>query len=468
MEVKRLKSPKKTQFLYFMGKFMFNLFTGMEMYYFASYLTDAALLPLALAGIAMNVPTIIDLILSFFNGAIMEKLRVPIGKYRFWLIVGPVVATITYAVCYIRVKNDLVCAIMVTVMLIIAHFFWALAENTYTSLPAIITDDMNERSNMSMLCGMGANWSSFLFGLIGMPLILLFNGLTGSTTHGYAVTTLVVGILYSISYILLALDITEAEKLEMAKAARNGKKEQGPSWKEMLSNVVKNPPMIALMLYSLFYWIVSFVGSGFMVYYFNCTLGAAAMMGIAVTTRSLGGMFTGFIYPFFMKLFKGNKRNLVLFGNAVNVVRMVITWAVRPGPMGFIISNAICSLFFGLSIMPLIAMYSDCANYGEWKTGVASKSFVMSMYCVPLKIGLTGNRAILSIVLGIIGYNALANPAQYAEAFNFSYNMLMAIITVIGCLILFFGYHLTEEKVQQCTAEVEARRAAAQKGKGEA
>ena len=461
LEVKRLRHPRKTEFLYFMGKFMFNMFTGMEMYYFASYLTDVALLPVALAGLAMTLPTVIDLIFSFVNGAIMEKLRVPIGKYRFWLMVGPVVATVTYAVCYIRVDNDLVCAILVTVMLIIAHFFWALAENTYTSLPAIITDDMDERSAMSMLCGMGANWSSFLFGLIGMPLIVVFNNLLSSTTHGYAVVTLLMGILYSISYILLALDITEVEKSEMAKSTSGGKKAKGPTWKEMLSNVAQNPPMIALMLYSLFYWIVSFVSSGFMAYYFNCTLGAAALMGLAMTTRSVGGMFTGFIYPLFMKLFKGSKRNLVIFGNMVNVVRMVIVWAVRPGPMGFIISNAICSLVFGLSIMPLIAMYSDCANYGEWKTGVASKSFVMSMYCIPLKIGLTGNRAILSVVLGIIGYNAMADPSQYAEAFNFSYNMLMAILTVIGCLILIFGYRLTEKRVEECTAEVEARKAAA-------
>ena len=79
----------------------------------------------------------------------------------------------------------------------------------------------------------------------------------------------------------------------------------------------------------------------------------------------------------------------------------------------------------------------------------------------PLKIGLTGNRAILSVVLGIVGYNALADPSQYAEAFNFSYNMLMAILTVIGCLILIFGYRLTEKRVEECTAEVEARKAAA-------
>ncbi|MCI8594729.1 MAG: hypothetical protein HFF09_05680 [Oscillospiraceae bacterium] len=465
MEVKRLKKPTATKTLYFLGKFCFNLFTGMEMYYFASYLTDVALLPVALAGLALNIPTIVDLILTFVNGVIMEKLKVPIGKYRFWLIVGPIVAAITYATCYIRFDDDFFCAVMATVMLIIAHFFWSLAESTYTSLPAIITDDTNERSSLSMLCGAGSNWSSFLFGLIGMPLIIVFNQVTGSTTHGYALLTLVVGALYAISYIMLAMNIKEVEKAEAEKAELNAgrgeQKVQGPSLKAMLMNVAKNPPLIVLLVYSLFYWINSFVMSGIMAYYYNCTLGAAALMGIAITTRSVGGMITPFVYPLIDKIFKGNKRNIVIFGNAVNIIRMIVTWALRPGTWAVIISTAICSFIAGVSIMPLIAMYADCATYGEWKTGAASKSFVMSLYCVPLKIGLVGNRAILTAVLGIIGYSALAEPSQYSGAFNFSYNMLMAILLIIACVILFVGYHLTEEKVKQCALEVDRRNAAA-------
>ena len=99
MEVKRMTKPRATKTLYFLGKFMFSLFVGLEMYYFSAYLTDAALLPVAVVGLVLNIPTVVDLIFSFLNGVIIEKLHLPFGKYRFWLIVGPIVATITYALC---------------------------------------------------------------------------------------------------------------------------------------------------------------------------------------------------------------------------------------------------------------------------------------------------------------------------------------------------------------------------------
>ena len=460
MVSKSLADPRKTKVLYFLGKFMFNMFTGMEMYYFAAYLTDAALLPAALAGLALNVPTVVDLILSFFNGAIIEKLPHPIGKYRFWLYVGPVIAAIFYVICYIRIESDFACAVMITVALIIAHLFWSLAENVFNSLPAILTDDMAERASLSMLHGAATNWSGFLFGLIAMPIILFFNGALASSTHGYAVMTAIVGVLYIVSFVVLANSIKAAEAAE---AARQGNetaaKAKGPSLGAMLANVLKNPPMLVLMLYSLFFWTTSFLNNALMFYYFNCTLGALALMSIGMSCTSIGKMISGFIYGPLLKLCKGSKRNLTILTNAVCAVHLLIMWVIQPGPWVFIITNSIASIFRGIISMPLIAMYGDCANYGEWKTGVESKSFVMSMYGIPLKVGLMLKGFILSAVIALVGYTATVDPTVYAGTFNNAYCLLMAVLTIASCIVLLAGYHLTEEKVTQLTAETEKRKA---------
>ena len=462
MTGKTLANPRKAKVIYFLGKFMFNLFVGMEMFYFAAYLTDAALLPVALAGIALNVPTVVDLILSFVNGAIIEKLPHPIGKYRFWLIIGPIFAVIFYTLCYVRIPGDLACTILITVALILAHFFWALAENVFNSLPAILTDDMEERSSLSMLHGAGANWSSFLFGLIAMPIIMFFNKSLGSSTGGYAIMTGMAGILYIIAYCVLAHSIKEAEKADAERQKLSPtQKKKGPSLKEMLANVVQNPPMLVLMLYSLFYWTTAFLNSAMMFYYYNCTLGALALMSIGMSCTSVGTMISGFVYKPLLKLCKGSKRNLVITTNLICAAHLLIMWIIKPGPVVFIATNAVAAIFKGITSMPLIAMYGDCANYGEWKTGVESKSFVMSMYGIPLKVGLMLKGFIVSGVLGLVGYTAANEPSFYAAAFNNSYCLLMAVLSVVSCLILVFGYHLTEEKVTTRTTETEARNAAA-------
>lgn len=464
MEVKRMATPGKTKALYFIGKFMFSLFVGIEMYYFSAYLTDAALLPVAIVGLVLNIPSVVDLIFSFLNGAILEKLHLPFGKYRFWLYVGPVIATITYALCFVRLDDDWHCGLMIIISLIVAHFVWSMAETAYNALPTLVTDDVAERSSLSMLFGTAANWSGALIGLIVMPVISAFNGMTNSTTMGYMLFVIVSGILYIIAFVLLGMNIKEAEAADAAQKLASGGAQaaKGPSVKAMISNVTKNGPLICILFYNLFFFTGIFTQSLTMFYYFQYTLGALALMGITMTLRSVATMVTTFIYPIAMKLFKGNKKNVMIFAGVVNIVYMLAMWALRPGPVVFIVCTMISAVIGGISNMPAIAIYGDCASYGEWKTGVDCKAFVMSLYNVPVKVGLLVKGVIVAAILGIIKYDAtVTDPVileSYATGFNNGYMLLGAVVGIISLLILIFGYHLNEEKVAQCVAETEARK----------
>ncbi len=465
MEVKHMRTPGKTKVFYFFGKFTFSLFAAMEMYYFASYMTDAALLPTTIVALVLNIPSVVDLIFSFLNGVILEKLHLPIGKYRFWLIVGPIIATITYAICFIRFESDMVTGICMIVMMILAHFFWSMAETAYNALPTLLTDEAAERSSLSMLFGTAANWSGALYGLIAMPLIGLFNGATNSKTMGYLILVVIIGILYIVSYTTLALHVTYAEKEEEAQRAKGGNVKEavkGPSGKAMMQNITKNGPLIVLLLYNLVYFTVIFTQTTLMFYYFQYCLAAVAMMGVVMTLRSVATIVTTFIFGPLMKLFKGNKKSVVLLGNIVNLIFMVAMWAIRPTITVFIVGTIISAIIGGVASMPAIAMFADCADYGEYKTGVDAKAFVMSLYNVPVKIGLTIKGFIVSAVLAMIAYDATATDAaslaRFANGFNNGYMLLGAILTLVGILILAFGYHLNEKKVAECIAETNARK----------
>ena len=121
-EVKKLINPGRTKVLYIIAKFCFTILTCMETYYIASYTTDKALIPVVLVFIPLTIPTIVDFLQSFVNGIIIEKMPHPLGKYTFWMAIGPIVAAIAYSIVFIRWDNDKVCAIVMCVMIIIAHF----------------------------------------------------------------------------------------------------------------------------------------------------------------------------------------------------------------------------------------------------------------------------------------------------------------------------------------------------------
>ena len=460
MEVKKLMYPKRMKLGYFFGKFGISLFCSMEMYYFASYCTDKARLPLTMVAICLNVPTVIDTIFSFLNGAIIEKLPHPGGKYTFWMIIGPIVGVICYTITYIRVPGDWACTLVITITLIIAHFFWSIAENCYTALPAVLTEDAKERGTLSVLGATSASWSGFLFGLISLPVINWFNSKVGSDTHGYAFMTAFGGIIFAIAYIFLAVTIRKQEKLdeEMQRAGlKKEEKVKGPTLKEMLSNVVGNKPLLILMLFGLLQWTASFSASGMMFYFFNCSMGAVAMMSVYMSARSIGGMCAVVMYPIWTRICKGRKRNITAICMTINACYQLVIWAIRPPAIVFIVGNTILAFAVGVSQMPLIAMYSDAATYGEWKTGVNCRAFVMSMYNIPLKLGLLIKGVVISVILGVIRYDAALPPETFKNAFYNGYLLLMAVLNLCAVLILVLGFKLKEDQVTQMALEIQER-----------
>lgn len=58
---------------YGLASFGFQFFVNMEMFYFTAFLTDYALLPVAIAGLVMSITSIFDIVWVPIAGIILEK-----------------------------------------------------------------------------------------------------------------------------------------------------------------------------------------------------------------------------------------------------------------------------------------------------------------------------------------------------------------------------------------------------------
>ena len=465
-EVKRLMNPGRTYALYYIAKFCFTILTCMETYYIASYTTDAALIPVVLVFIPLTIPTIVDFIMSFLNGIILEKMPHPLGKYTFWMAIGPIIASICYAIVYIRFDDDKTCAIIMCIMIIIAHFFWNIAEITHTSVPSIMTDDVKQRSTLSMLQSSGSSVATFVFGLVALPIIEHFNATSGTITRGYFVLTVICGVLYIIGYLMLAINIRGMEKREeelvaaaAAKKAEEAHNEKAAklSGKEMLQSFFGNGPLVALTLMQLFTWLCGFVPMGFTVYFFRCSLGAMGMMSLFVSGRSLAGMFGMFLFPIYQKVFKGNKKAMLLTCNIISIAWYFIFYFFRCSVSAYIVVSIIIRLVASPGAMNTLAFYADAATYAQWKTGADSRAFVMSLYTIPLKLALLIRGVLTSAILVALAYDPAMPPETYKEPFFFVYVLLSGIFSLIAWLIMLFGYHLSEAKVTQMALDIQER-----------
>ena len=445
-QVKRLMNPTKTKILYLAAKFCFNMIACMEMYYIAAYTTDIAFIPVVMTFIPLTIPNIVDFLQSFVNGIIIEKMPHPLGKYTFWMGLGPI---------------------------IVAHFFWNIAEITHTSVPSIFTDDQKERSTLSMLQNSGTTWSSFLFGLIAMPIITAVSAKTGAVNNapgstvmisGYTVMTIIAGIMYIIGYGLLAINIRGMEKREeelvKAAEAKRAAKEGGSGklkGKDMLKSFFQNPPLIILTVYQFCTWIVAFVPMGFQYYFFNCSLGALAMMSVFISATSLAGMFGMLMFPIYQKVFKGSKKRMMLTLSIIGLAWSYIFYIFRFPIMVYLVVSILQRLFLSAGGFNVLAMYSDTATYAQWKTGADSRAFVMSTYTIPLKLALLIRGVITAAILVGINYDATKDPSYYADTFWNVYILMPAIVSTIGWVVMLIGYRLKEDQVTQMALEIEQR-----------
>ncbi|HBX66433.1 MAG TPA: MFS transporter, partial [Balneolaceae bacterium] len=122
------------------------------------------------------------------------------------------------------------------------------------------------------------------------------------------------------------------------------------------------------------------------------------------------------------------------------------------------ISNILSGFFFGPVSVLQWAIYTDTADFGEWKFGRRATGLIMAASLFALKMGVALGGALTGWVLGY--YNFQANEVQTDETIYgiiFLIGVVAAVIGVLGALLMTF-YPLDGDKMEEIEIELEARR----------
>lgn len=104
------------------------------------------------------------------------------------------------------------------------------------------------------------------------------------------------------------------------------------------------------------------------------------------------------------------------------------------------------------------AMYTDAADFSEWKNNRRATGLLMAASLFALKLGLTLGGAIVGWVLGYYGF--IANEVQSAETINgiiLLMSVYPAVFGIIGGLLLMF-YPLTNKMMIKIEEDLTSRR----------
>ena len=319
----------------------------------------------------------------------------------------------------------------------------------YAALMGVITPNSAERTSVSQYRFAFAFIGQFIAGAVTLGLVEYFG--SGNEAIGWRMVMVLYGI---VAAALLFGTFSLTKERVLPKVSKQNR------IKDDLKNLMKNKPWILMGLATFFQLTFIVMRGSSTTYYFryfvgnqelnllgmNIDLGYAlftsSFIGVGTVATFIGALLTSRINKYI------SKKTIYSRFLIMSAICSLLFYFLAPENIILIYTlNALVSFFFGSVSVTQWAMYTDTADYGEWKFGSRSTALIMAASLFALKMGLTAGGTIVGWVLE--GYGFVANEIQ-TESTLLGIKMLMSVFPALfgiigGFLVLF--YPITDEKM---------------------
>ena len=432
------------------SNFFFQVFNIFLLYYY----TDIFGLTPAAVGTMFIVTKVVDAVSDPVMGLIADRTNSRWGKFRPYLLW----AAVPYGIMgYAMFANPdftyagkLVYAYATYTLMMLAY---TTINIPYSALMGVISPSSAERTKVAsfrFICAFGAAW---LIGTFVTPLKNILGG--GDEANGFRLTMMIFAVI-SIGLFWVTFATTK-ERVKTPQKDSNLKSDFGA--------LMSNGPWLALFLAAIFTLMNLAVRNGAIIYYFKYYVGddgspiflifdkTAVFMSSGLFAMIAGVAFTKFLSNRF------GKRNLLIALSSMNAVLIAAFFFIPPQQYGLMIFvNCIGAFISGPTPALVWAMYADCADYGEWKTGRRTTALIFSALQFAQKMGLAVGAGVSGFILALFGF--VANTAQSDSSMlgiRLMFSLFPALLAILGIVAVVF-YRLNEEKVSEIEIELEKRR----------
>lgn len=328
----------------------------------------------------------------------------------------------------------------------------------YSALLAVIHPDSTERTKATQYRFVFASLGSILVGAATKPLVDWLGG--GDEVTGFRLTI----ILFAILSVVLFLITFAATKERIAP-----KTPQKSKISEDLGVLLKNISWIVLAVSGVLI-VIGLIGRLSSVAFFtkyNMGLDDAKLLwwmdaaSVIITVGFIGQMFGALLTPALTK--QADKKTLMITANFVAATALVVNFISPEALLPALVTHTIMMFCFGIMITLLFAMYTDCSEYGEWKSGKNSAGLTVSASMFSLKFGSAVGVAIPSSVLALYGFLApvdgvvQAQPDAALSGIKMMFNIIPGLFFLVAGSLMFF-YQIDRKLLNRIEVELSSRR----------
>jgi GPH family glycoside/pentoside/hexuronide:cation symporter len=450
------KLPLYEKIGYGFGDTASNLMYQAWSFFLAKFYTDVFGISAKHAATMFLVTRIWDMINDPMMGMIADRTKTRWGKFRPYLLWVPIPYGILIYMMFITPSWGM------NAKLVYAYATYMLATMAYTavnipysSLMAVITPNPKVRTTISQY--------RFFFAFIGMllittfmlPLVKFFGGselvpglneeIVSNPALGYRRTFGIFGILAIILFLITFL--TTRERVKPAKTQKN-------KFGHDLKDIIRNAPWIVLFIASVFFLTHNHIRNSSVAYYFDYVNGEGGKVMLTWTLGALKldfdrttvfltiqtfGMMAGVFISTPIKKYFDKKTLLIFLSFAASVLGGIFYWLP---PDNFVLLgsvNFLWAIIAGATPVFLFAMFTDVADFHEWKFGFRATGLVIAGIMFAIKMGVAIGGYLLLKLLDVFGY--VANQPQTPEAMNgikLLFSLIPAVFILVCGITLFF------------------------------
>ena len=176
----------------------------------------------------------------------------------------------------------------------------------------------------------------------------------------------------------------------------------------MVKSLVQNPPLIALLVGDFFRYMVNFIMSAAAAYYFAYVAQNQALLPVYLLIGAIAQVVGAYLSGSMARALSTRTAAIIsLFGLAVS---LFVTRLLAFNITTFFIVVMVAR-FLGVLTAVMVALYTDTAVYGEWKTGENASPFIMGLMNISIKTAVISRGTLIPLILGLAGFVVGADPA---------------------------------------------------------
>lgn len=418
------------------------------------YLTVFGFDPTKVA-IMVFIPPVLNIFLSMWLGAFVDKHNPKLGKYRSYLVFGGIPLTVFAILCFWTgfPGNKMVYAFVTYTVL---YLLYTTVSLPYGALFASLTRDTNEMNKLTsvrmILANLGGLSVAFLIPTIVQWLSPDGKFNTPASADAWLITMTIFAI---VGFALLVFCFSQSKERVVMAADQTDKVKASDMWRELKRN--RPLRVVAFFIFMAFAMmsIYNAAGAYFMTYNINVQEYTSWFQGI--------GFIPAFIFlPMLPAIIKaiGKKQMFYLF-LLIAIIGMALLYIVAVTPLHTQIWAVLLAQFVkatGILVATgyMWALVPEVISYGEHTTGKRLSGTINAITGIVFQLGLAVGLFIPNMVLGLVGFDK--DATQQTALAEQGILWLVAVVPIILLVLMMFiisKYELTDKVIKKINQDIE-------------